>query len=74
MLNQIIINALISGSIYALIALGFTVIYITVRFFNLAHGIVYTVGAYFAYTLAISLGMNPILAFFLPRALQEPSA
>jgi branched-chain amino acid transport system permease protein len=63
---QCIVNGLISGSIYALIALGFTVIYRTVKFFNFAHGVVYTVGAYFAYTLAIQLGINPIVSFFLP--------
>lgn len=67
MFPQILINSIISGSIYALIALGFVVIYRTVRFFNLAHGIVYTTGAYFAYSFIIIGGMNPIIAFFLPR-------
>ncbi|MBF0467188.1 MAG: hypothetical protein HQK94_19145 [Nitrospirae bacterium] len=70
MFNQFLLNGLISGSIYALIALGFTVIYKTVRFFHFAHGVVYTAGAYFAYTLSISLGINPIVAFFLPRHCQ----
>ena len=64
---ELIFNGLIAGSIYALIALGFVVIYKTVRFFNLAHGVVYTAGAYFAYTLTIQLGVNPIISFFLPR-------
>lgn len=64
MFNQLLLNGLIAGSIYALIAVGFAVIYRTVRFFNLAHGVVYTAGAYFAYTLVISLHMNPTLFFF----------
>ena len=65
MFNQILLNGIISGSIYALIALGFAIIYKTVRFFHFAHGIVYTAGAYFAYSLSISLGINVILSFFL---------
>jgi branched-subunit amino acid ABC-type transport system permease component len=40
MLQQLIINGIIAGSIYALIALGFTVIYKTVRFFHFAHMVV----------------------------------
>ena len=65
MINQLILNALISGSIYALIAIGFTVIYRTVKFFHFAHGVVYTAGAYFAYTLIISLHLNFTVSFFL---------
>jgi branched-chain amino acid transport system permease protein len=67
MIIQVLLNGILAGSIYALIALGFTVIYKTVKFFHLAHGVVYTAGAYFAYSLSVSLGINPILSFFLPR-------
>lgn len=63
MIQQLIVNGLIAGSIYALIAIGFTIIYRTVRFFHLAHGVVYTAGAYFAYTFFISLHLNLILSF-----------
>ncbi len=65
MLPQLILNGIIAGSIYAVIAIGFTVIYRTVKFFHFAHGVVYTIGAYFAYTLIISLHFNLILSFFL---------
>jgi branched-chain amino acid transport system permease protein len=67
MFQQLFLNGLIAGSIYALTALGFAVIYKTVRFFHFAHGAVYAAGAYFAYTLSITAGLNPALAFFLPR-------
>jgi len=50
MLQQLVFNGLIAGSIYALIAIGFTIIYRTVKFFHFAHGAVYAAGAYFAYT------------------------
>lgn len=69
MIQQLIINGLISGSVYALVALGFTVIYRTVKFFHFAHGVVYAAGAYIAYTFAISLGVNPIISFFLAAIL-----
>lgn len=70
MMVQFILNGVIAGSIYALIALGFSVIYKTVRFFHFAHGVVYTAGAYSAYSLSVSLGANPIIAFFLPSRWQ----
>ncbi|HAW50192.1 TPA: branched-chain amino acid ABC transporter permease [bacterium] len=65
MLQQLIVNGIIAGSIYALVALGFVVIYRTVKFFHLAHGVVYTAGAYFAYTGIIILKGNPFVIFFL---------
>jgi len=51
MIQQLIVNGIIAGAIYALIALGFTVIYRTVKFFHFAHGVVYTVGAYICYSV-----------------------
>jgi branched-chain amino acid transport system permease protein len=66
MIQQLVINGIIAGSIYGLIAIGFTVIYRTVKFFHFAHGIVYTAGAYLAYTLIISLHLNFALPFFCP--------
>ena len=69
LLNQLVLNGIIAGSIYSLIALGFTIIYKTVRFFHFAHGVVYAAGAYFAYSLSVSLGINPILSFFFASIL-----
>jgi len=66
MFNQLLLNGVIAGSIYALIALGFTIIYRTVKFFHFAHGVVYTAGAYLAFTFALSLDISPIFSFFLP--------
>jgi len=65
MIKQLIINGIIAGSIYALIAIGFNIIYRTVKFFHFAHGVIYTIGAYVAYTLVISLQLPLIPAFFL---------
>lgn len=71
MLNQLLPNGIIAGSIYSLIALGFSLIYQTTRFFHFAHGAVYTFGAYassslstsFAYLFYIQLGYGRIVAF-----------
>ncbi len=65
MIRQLFLNGIIAGSIYALIAIGFTIIYRTVKFFHFAHGVVYTAGAYIAYTLLISFGLNFAISFFL---------
>ena len=43
MLQQLLLNGIIAGSIYSLVALGFALIYQTTRFFHFAHGAVYTV-------------------------------
>ena len=65
MVSQLIVNGIIIGSIYGLIALGFSVIYRTVKFFHLAHGIVYTAGAYFLYMLFLNLKLNVVFSLFL---------
>jgi len=62
MLQQFLVNGIIAGGIYALVALGFSVIYRTVKFFYFAHGVVYTAGAYIAYTLAIQLRVHFVIA------------
>lgn len=50
-LPQLIANSLIAASTYALIALGFNLIYSTTKFFNLAHGAVAVVGGYTVFFL-----------------------
>jgi branched-chain amino acid transport system permease protein len=49
---QQIVNGLSLGSIYALIALGYTMVYGVLRLINFAHGDVYMVGAYVGYYLS----------------------
>ena len=65
MFHQLFLNGIIAGSIYALVALGFTMIYRTVKFFHFAHGVVYAAGAYFAYSFTISLHLPFAVSFFL---------
>ena len=49
-----IINGLNLGSIYALVAIGYTMVYGVIRLINFAHGEVMMFGAYFAFFLAVS--------------------
>lgn len=65
MFYQLMLNCIIAGSIYSLIAFGFTVIYRTVKFFHFAHGVVYAAGAYLAYTFFILLNINLFISFLL---------
>ena len=62
MINQLILNGIIAGSVYTLVAVGFAVIYRTVRFFHFAHGVVFTAGAYFTYLFKALLGWPIIVA------------
>lgn len=55
MIFQLIANGIIAGCTYALIALGFTIIYGAVRFFHFAHGAVFAASAYGAWAATVFL-------------------
>ncbi len=62
-LLQQLLNGLSQGSIYALIAVGYTMIYGIIQLINFAHGDVIMVGAYVALGCALmGLGLIPSLA------------
>jgi len=46
---QQVINGLSLGSIYALIALGYTMVYGIIKLINFAHGEIYMIGAYIGF-------------------------
>jgi branched-chain amino acid transport system permease protein len=58
---QQIVNGLSLGSIYALVALGYTMVYGIIKLINFAHGDIYMIGAYTAYLCSAYLGFG-----FLP--------
>jgi branched-chain amino acid transport system permease protein len=62
-LIQQIINGISLGSIYALIALGYTMVYGIIRLINFAHGEIYMLGAYIGYfcMTTFKLGFLPSL-------------
>lgn len=57
-----LINGISLGSIYAIIALGYTMVYGIAKMLNFAHGDVIMIGAYTVLTLMTGAGVDPIVA------------
>ncbi len=57
---QQLVNGISLGSIYALIALGYTMVYGIVKLINFAHGDILMVGAYSGYFVMRTMGANPL--------------
>jgi branched-chain amino acid transport system permease protein len=55
---QQLINGIILGSVYALVALGLTLIYGILHVPNFAHGMIYMLGAYVSYFLVVDYDLN----------------
>jgi branched-chain amino acid transport system permease protein len=62
MSTQLLIAALVAGSVSALIALGLNLIYGTMRLLNVAHGEVVMIGAYVAYWGISLLALGPLVS------------
>jgi branched-chain amino acid transport system permease protein len=58
-LPQQVVNGILLGSIYALVALGYTMVYGVLRLINFAHGEVFMIGAYCALFASWALGYTP---------------
>ena len=65
---QQLINGISLGSIYALIALGYTMIYGIIKLINFAHGDIYMIGAYFGFFATTQLGVGFIPAIIIAMA------
>lgn len=63
--GQVLINGIIAGSVYALVAVGFSLIFSLLRFLNFAHGALVTIGAFVAYTIVVSLKLPFIVALLV---------
>lgn len=59
------VSGLSLGSIYAIIALGYTMVYGIAKMLNFAHGDVLMIGAYISFVFMNQLGVNPILSVLL---------
>ena len=65
---QYLLSGLTRGSIYALIALGYTMVYGIVKLINFAHGEIYMIGAFTALIVSGVLGMygvDPVVTFMI---------
>jgi len=65
LLMQLTVNGLIAGSIYALVASGFSLIYSTNRFMHFAHGISVVLSGYILYNMFSILKLNFVMSIFL---------
>ena len=62
-----LLNGLTTGAVYALIALGLTLIYGVLHIINFAHGAALMVALYAVYFLKERAGIDPYLALPLPQ-------
>ncbi len=62
---QLIVNSIIAGSIYSLVALGFNLIFGTTKFFNINHGVVATIAGYTVFALSKTYGMDVWLSIII---------
>ncbi len=63
-----LINGISLGSIYAVIALGYTMVYGIAKMLNFAHGDVIMIGGYVIYLAAMKAGINPLLSVVIAMA------
>lgn len=60
-----LINGISLGSIYAIIALGYTMVYGIAKMLNFAHGDVIMIGCYIVFTTMSGMGMHPIVSVLI---------
>ena len=60
-----LINGLQTGSVYALVALGYSMVYGIIKLLNFAHGDIIMVGAYMVYYAIASFALPPVVAIIL---------
>jgi len=68
MLGQVVVSGILSGGLYAMVALGLALIFGVMRVINIAHGPLLMLGAYATFFLHSQLGMNPFLTVPLSMA------
>ena len=62
---QLVVSGIVVGSIYALSALGFVLIYKSSRVLNIAHGQIIASGAFITYALTVWVGIHIAVSFIL---------
>ena len=60
-----LINGVSLGSVYAIIALGYTMVYGIAKMLNFAHGDIIMVGAYICFFAVSSFGLPPLVGILL---------
>jgi len=65
---QFLISGISLGSVYALIALGYTMVYGIAKMLNFAHGDVIMVGGFTTYTICSTMGLHPVIGVLMAVA------
>ena len=63
-----LISGISLGSVYAIIALGYTMVYGIAKMLNFAHGDIIMIGGYVSFVAVSSLGLNPWIAMVIAMA------
>ena len=69
MVAQVVVSGILSGALYAMVALGLALIFGVMRVINVAHGPLLMLGAYATYFLYATFGVNPYLTLPITMAL-----
>ena len=69
MIFQALINGILFGAVYAMIGIGFSIVWGVMGIVNLAHGSFIMVGAYISFTLFAAYGLDPFLSVPLVMAI-----
>jgi len=69
---EMLLNGIFTGAMYALMALGLSLIWSIVGVFNFSHGALYMVGGYVTWVLVVMLGVNLLLAILLTFVIMFP--
>jgi branched-chain amino acid transport system permease protein len=69
LLAQILINGLMLGSLYACIAVGFSLVWGVLNVINMMHGSFIVLGGYLTYFAWLHLGLHPFISLFLVSGL-----
>lgn len=60
-----LVNGISLGSVYAIIALGYTMVYGIAKMLNFAHGDIIMIGSFVTFTIMTTLGLPPILGILI---------
>ena len=69
---EMLLNGIFTGAMYALMALGLSLIWSIVGLFNFSHGALYMVGGYITWVLVVTLGFNLLLAILITFVIMFP--
>src|SRR5262245_61009248 len=65
MVLQVIVSGLLVGGLYALVALGLSLVFGVMRVINVAHGTIVMLGSYVTYWMFALFGMNPFVSLLI---------